>query len=178
MLSPGGSITGRVRREDGAPVAQASVHCMGSPGVYGTESTDTDGRFQFLDLPAGSYTVTAEPPPGNIDLGIDRQAVKLSEGGAAQCPELLTRFDRIAARIGRDLEHGFHQLGLDLPGGCRLEQSLDRVDELERLGVENHQLLFDADREGRAAEPVFHAGEPNVGVTRLGPARLDCGSGH
>ena len=57
--------------------------------------------------------------------------------------------DHVRARLGRDLEHRLHQLGLDLPRRRGLEHRLDRVDQLERLGVEDHQLLLDADRVSR-----------------------------
>ena len=77
---------------------------------------------------------------------------------AAQRPQLIARLVGVGARVGRDLEHRFHQLGLDLAGGGRLEQRLDRVDQLERLPVEDHQLLFDPDRVRRARKLVFHGG--------------------
>ena len=59
---------------------------------------------------------------------------------------------------GRDLEHRLHQLGLHLAGQRRSGRSpritLDRLRELERLGIADHQLLLDAERERRPAEPV------------------------
>ena len=66
------------------------------------------------------------------------------------------------ARLGRDLEHRLHQLGLDLARvGCGvLEQRLDRVDEVEDLGVDDHQLLLDADRVARPGEVVLHRRRP------------------
>ena len=55
------------------------------------------------------------------------------------------------ARVGRggrrDLQHGGEQLGLDaVVARALLEQHVDRVRERERLGIEDHQLLLDADR--------------------------------
>ena len=35
---------------------------------------------------------------------------------------------------------------LDLPDGGGLEHRLDRIDEIEGLGIEDHQLLLDPDR--------------------------------
>ena len=74
----------------------------------------------------------------------------------AQRAQLLAGLDRARARLGRDLEHGLHQLGLDLAGGRGLEQGLDRVDQLERLSIEDHQLFLDPDRERRTCEMVLH----------------------
>jgi hypothetical protein len=74
----------------------------------------------------------------------------------AQCPQLLAGLHRVRARVGGNLEHRLHQLGLDLTRRRRLEQALDRVDQLERLGVEDHQLLLDPDRVGRSDEFVLH----------------------
>jgi uncharacterized GH25 family protein len=103
VLAPGGSITARVRREDGAPVARAAVRCIGIPGGFEAGSTDSDGRFKFSELPAGTYTVVAEPPPGVIDLGTDRQEVKLPEGGEAECPGLrlpsVTGYGRVTGKL-------------------------------------------------------------------------------
>ena len=67
----------------------------------------------------------------------------------------------VGRRTGRDLQHGLHQLGLDLPrrgvGPLGIfEQGLDGVDELIGAGVDDHQLLFDADRVARPAEVVLH----------------------
>ena len=62
----------------------------------------------------------------------------------------------LAHGIGGDLEHRLHQLGLDLARGRGLEHRLDRVDELERLGVEDHQLLLDPERVRVSLEAVLH----------------------
>jgi hypothetical protein len=64
------------------------------------------------------------------------------------------------AGAGGDLADRFHELRLDVAGdpglGQRLEQRLDRVGEVERLRVDDHQLLLDADREGSPREGVLH----------------------
>src|SRR5205814_8915736 len=75
---------------------------------------------------------------------------------AAQGAQLLAGLPRVRARIGRDLEHRFHQLRLDLALGRLLEQGLDRVHQVERPGVADHQLLFDTDRVARPGEVVLH----------------------
>ncbi len=88
----------------------------------------------------------------------DRQVLarrRLADLGSER-PQLLARLGGVPAGIGGDLEHGLHQLGLDLADRRRLEQAFDRVDELERIGVEDHQLLLDPDRVGIPVEFVVH----------------------
>ena len=50
----------------------------------------------------------------------------------------------------RDLEHRLHQLGVDprleLVARDRLQHGVDVLDEVERLAVEEHVLLLDAER--------------------------------
>jgi hypothetical protein len=79
----------------------------------------------------------------------DRQPAAL--GGAAdlraQRPQLVAGLGDRLARVGRDLEHRLHELGLDLPLAGVLEELLDRVDEPEGLAVADHQLFLDTDRE-------------------------------
>ena len=54
-----GRIRGRVLSETGAPVRRAQVR-IGGPDVGGrTAITDADGRYEFLDLPDGRFTLTA-----------------------------------------------------------------------------------------------------------------------
>ena len=60
------------------------------------------------------------------------------------------------AGLGGDLQDGLHQLGFDVAGGRGLEHRLDGVDELEGLGVEDHQLLLDPDRVCVSGEAVLH----------------------
>ena len=54
-----GRIRGRVLSESGAPVRRAQVRISG-PDIAGrTATTDADGRYEFLDLPDGRFTVSA-----------------------------------------------------------------------------------------------------------------------
>ena len=54
---------------------------------------------------------------------------------------------RVRARRGRDLEHRLHQLGLDLALGAYSSSSASiALTSVERLVVEDHQLLLDAER--------------------------------
>src|SRR3954452_3816881 len=73
-----------------------------------------------------------------------------------QAAQLGARLGQVGAGLGRHLEHRLHELRLDLAVRRVLLQALDRVHELERLGVEDHQLLFDADRVRGAGELRLH----------------------
>ena len=75
----------------------------------------------------------------------------------AQRAQLRAGGHGVRAGIGRDLEHRLHQLRLDLTVRRGLEQALDRVDEVEALGVDDHQLFLDADRVAGPGEAVLHA---------------------
>jgi hypothetical protein len=66
------------------------------------------------------------------------------------------RLAHIGARVGRDLEHGLHQLGLDLTVRRVREQVIDGVDQRVAVGIEDHQLLLDADRVRGAGELRLH----------------------
>jgi len=83
----------------------------------------------------------------------------------AQRAQLVSGLGDVGARLGRDLHHGLHELGLDLAvlaldvgGAGVLEQGLDRVDERVALGVDDHQLLLHAHREARPGEVRAHRG--------------------
>src|SRR5262249_7325526 len=69
---------------------------------------------------------------------------------AAELPQGLADVGRCSADGGRDLEHRLHQLRvhvrLELVAGHRLEHGVDVLDEVERLRVEEHVLLLDAER--------------------------------
>src|ERR1700683_5479391 len=61
------------------------------------------------------------------------------------------------------------QLRLDLTvRRLRFEQRLDRIDQVERLGVEDHQLLLDSNRELMPLEVVLHCEEANDDRASLG----------
>ena len=68
----------------------------------------------------------------------------------AQLQQLALDVARVPADRGRDLEHGLHQLGVDprleLVAGDRLQDGVDVLDEVERLAVQEHVLLLDAER--------------------------------
>jgi hypothetical protein len=58
-----GSIQGTVMDEKGGAVADASVEARNlDTNLLKTTTTDTDGRFAFLSLPPGGYTITISKP--------------------------------------------------------------------------------------------------------------------
>jgi hypothetical protein len=63
----------------------------------------------------------------------------------------------VRSRLGRDLQHGLHELGLDLSVLRIPEQGLDGVDEVVGLPVDDHELLLDAEGVGGPPEVVLHA---------------------
>ena len=69
---------------------------------------------------------------------------------AAQLLQLALTSAGVRQTGRRDLEHRLHQLGVDplleLVAGDRREHGLDVLDEVERLAVEEHVLLLDAQR--------------------------------
>jgi hypothetical protein len=96
----------------------------------------------------------------------DRQPLGL-RGGADPSPQsaqLVAGLARVRARVRRDLEHRLHELGLDLAFGAVLEELLDRVGELERLPVDDHELLLDAQRVALRGEVLVH---PRAERTRV-----------
>jgi hypothetical protein len=77
----------------------------------------------------------------------------------AQLAELAAGLARVLARVGGYLEHGLHQLRLHVALGVRhrFEHDLDAVHEVKRLRIDDHELLFDAQRVARPRESVLHA---------------------
>ena len=78
--------------------------------------------------------------------------------GAAQLAQLAVGLGDVPAGKRRDLQHRLVQLGLDVAldvVGDRLEDALDPLRQLQRLGVADHQLLLDSEGEGRPAEVVI-----------------------
>src|SRR4029079_17067384 len=73
QLSGSARLTGRViAADDGRPVRRASVSLSGLPDsqqkagpnrayVSRKVETDVNGRFDFADLPAGSYRINVDP---------------------------------------------------------------------------------------------------------------------
>ena len=82
----------------------------------------------------------------------DAQALLASDLAhvGAQLQELALDVAGGAADRRRDLQHRLHQLGVDarleLVARDRLQHGVDVLDEVERLAVEEHVLLLDAER--------------------------------
>jgi hypothetical protein len=84
--------------------------------------------------------------------GADRKAPRLGHllNGGPQGAQLKLHLARVGAGRRGDLAHGLHQLRLDLTGRIGVhegvQQPLDRVRQVQRLRVDDHQLLLDAER--------------------------------
>ncbi len=63
MKTGTGRIKGRIVTTDtGAPVRRAQVRISASETMPKSAVTDNEGRYEFRDLPAGKYTITATKP--------------------------------------------------------------------------------------------------------------------
>ena len=56
--TPGGTITGAVRDEQGAAIPGSEVTVRGLDATF-RFTTTTEGTFRFLDLPPGPYKLSA-----------------------------------------------------------------------------------------------------------------------
>src|SRR5687768_13684993 len=109
---PGGAarLTGRiVAADNGTPVRHASVSLSGVPDsqqnagpnrVYVSRKVETDvnGRFDFADLPAGSYGLSVDPVSGFVRPQRAKEAT-LVEGRTAEMTVRLERSGAIEGRI-------------------------------------------------------------------------------
>lgn len=66
VLARGGSISGTVTGEGGAPVVGAFVSASGPGGGY--DYTDSAGEYTISGLPSGSYTLRAGPSSDTVNL--------------------------------------------------------------------------------------------------------------
>jgi hypothetical protein len=99
--------------------------------------------------------------------GADRQPFPFRRrcGCAPEHRQRLVDLGHRCAHVGIRLEDGGEQLGLHAAGQVHafhaLEDPVDRRDLLERHGVEDHQLLFDPERQrARLAEVLFDHAMP------------------
>ena len=116
---PAGSsrLTGRVLAADnGEPVRRAQIRLSGlvAPrtnagrysGVSRNVETDSNGSFDFMNLPAGSYSIAAEPVSGFVRLRPARRAT-VSE---AQTTQLTIHLERAGGIEGRVLDENGDEL--------------------------------------------------------------------
>jgi outer membrane receptor protein involved in Fe transport len=76
-----GTISGVVRDASGAVVSDTDVSLVNAQqAVLSQTVTDAQGRFQFAEVPAGSYAVTVSRP----DFSRQREAVQVKAGGTAE----------------------------------------------------------------------------------------------
>ena len=89
FLSPGGqavaragsNVSGVVRDSSGAVVSNAEVLLINAQqAVLSQTKTDAEGRFQFADVPPGSYALTVYRP----DFSRQREAVQVTEGDTTE----------------------------------------------------------------------------------------------
>jgi hypothetical protein len=130
QLSGSARLTGRVIAADnGRPVRRASVSLSGLPDsqqkagpnreyVSRKVETDVNGRFDFADLPAGSYRINVDPVSGFVRLALSKEAT-LTEG---QTAEMTVRLERSGAIEGRiQDENGDGMLGAQVQAVRRLD---------------------------------------------------------
>lgn len=56
------SVEGHLRHTDGTPLQSTSVRAATAAGDVRYATTDADGAFRFVDLPAGAWTIVFEDP--------------------------------------------------------------------------------------------------------------------
>ena len=107
-----GRIRGRVVAADtSAPLRRAQVRASGpQPGLQQTAITDADGRYEFLNVPAARYTISATST-GYVSLQFGQQRpsqpgkpINLAEGEVAEKIDFtLPRGGVIAGRVTDDM---------------------------------------------------------------------------
>ena len=101
---------------------------------------------------AGGDPLPLEEAEGVRARGPDAQVVLACDLGhvRTQAPQLAVDITRGPAHGGRDLQDRLHQLrvdvGLELVSRDRRQHSVDVLDEVEALAVEQHVLLLDSER--------------------------------
>ncbi|HEX8143682.1 MAG TPA: TonB-dependent receptor [Pyrinomonadaceae bacterium] len=98
----GGSVSGVVTDTNGAVVSKAKVALITSQqALLGMAETDTSGRFQFGDVPAGDYVLLVSRP----DFSRRRMAVEVASGEAANV-QLTLEINQVAEHVTVTAETG------------------------------------------------------------------------
>src|ERR1700712_1830056 len=84
--TPAGTITGRVADATGLPLPGVTVTVQGAD-ISRTFTTDGEGRFRFLELAPGAYTLTSTLQGFAINV---RDRVLVDVGHAVDLPVTLT----------------------------------------------------------------------------------------
>ena len=108
----------------------------------------------------GGDPLALEEAEGVRPRGAEAAALRARDLGHVARAAAAARADlgRRVANRGRDLEHRLHQLGVirsRAAPGDRRQHGLDVLHEVERLGVEQHELLLDAERVGVARAELW-----------------------
>lgn len=82
----GGNVSGSIIDFDGKPWANLPIKIKSDQGVTQDTKTDAAGKFQFVNLKSGKYTVTVHPPqiqqpfeiPLEVHVGTDNPPVNLN----------------------------------------------------------------------------------------------------
>jgi len=111
---PAGRLRGRVRsaRSDGNPVAGARVELSGPDEIERKTRTDQQGRFEFAELPAGSYRLRVSISGArakNLEVPVEpgettRPTIRLARADATEPLEVTARGDSEADRRRKSAE--------------------------------------------------------------------------
>ncbi len=98
-------IRGRITSDTGAPLRRAEVRVMANGSVTRLATTDSDGRYELRDLPAGTFTLTAART-GFVPLKFGQRRpseapvpIMLAEGARFTADVALPRGGAIAGRV-------------------------------------------------------------------------------
>lgn len=179
-------IQGRVvSSPSGQPLLRAQVMLNGS-GVTRRTMTDAQGRYQFADLPAGSFTITANKP-GYVGIAYGQRRpqepgtpVDVSEGQTIDRVDLvLPRGGVITVRVtdefgepvtGAQIQLLRFQYGPDgqrrlnsAPSGTQGATITDDRGEVRLYGLSSGEYVMSATARNQIVGGLVNSGEPSEG---------------